>query len=122
MKYRNKKRTAVMLFIISVLMVIFGAFWTIFTFFDGDNPFLQGNSMYQGLFVLGILFVILSIVQGVYHFKSIISNSKDNNIKDESDKKEKDNNDTWKNIYCPYCGNGLENDFIFCNKCGKKLP
>lgn len=24
--------------------------------------------------------------------------------------------------FCPYCGNEVEKDFIYCNNCGKKLP
>lgn len=24
--------------------------------------------------------------------------------------------------FCPYCGNPVDGDFEFCNKCGKKLP
>ena len=26
------------------------------------------------------------------------------------------------NSFCPYCGNEVEKDFIFCNNCGKELP
>ena len=26
------------------------------------------------------------------------------------------------NAFCPYCGNEVENDFIYCNNCGKELP
>ena len=24
--------------------------------------------------------------------------------------------------FCPYCGNEVEKDFIYCNSCGKQLP
>ena len=26
------------------------------------------------------------------------------------------------NSFCPYCGNEVEKDFIYCNSCGKQLP
>ncbi len=26
------------------------------------------------------------------------------------------------NLYCPYCGRAVEQDYEFCNTCGKKLP
>lgn len=26
------------------------------------------------------------------------------------------------NAFCPYCGNEVEKDFIYCNNCGKELP
>lgn len=122
---KHKKRTYIMLFVISILMVIFGTFWTVFTFIYGGNPFVQNkNQMYEWLFILGLIFVILSIIQGVYNIKTLIelkNNKKSNFITENPDNKDI-NSDIWKNIYCPYCGNGLNSDFLFCNKCGKKLP
>ena len=29
---------------------------------------------------------------------------------------------TTTNAFCPYCGNEVEQDFIYCNNCGKELP
>ena len=26
------------------------------------------------------------------------------------------------NLYCPYCGRAVEDEYEFCNTCGKKLP
>lgn len=30
--------------------------------------------------------------------------------------------DSLTNSFCPYCGNEVEKDFIYCNNCGKELP
>ncbi len=30
--------------------------------------------------------------------------------------------DSSVNAFCPYCGNAVEKDFIYCNNCGKELP
>ena len=69
---KHKKRTSIMLLIISILMIIFGIFWTVFTFIFGGNPFMHNNPMYEWLFILGILFVVLSIIQSVYHLRTLI--------------------------------------------------
>ncbi len=29
---------------------------------------------------------------------------------------------TSSNAFCPYCGNEVEKDFVYCNNCGKALP
>ncbi len=36
-------------------------------------------------------------------------------------KSNKNNNDKTNN-FCPYCGNAVNDDFAYCNNCGKKLP
>ena len=33
-----------------------------------------------------------------------------------------DNRPAAANAFCPYCGNAVEKNFIYCNNCGKELP
>lgn len=106
---------------------IFGLFWTI-----------TAASMGGGFFALfGIVFIAMAIVNAVYNFKNATSQNRYSMFDitgggEEPDplnlkfgKQSYDNNQpvaSGESEFCPYCGNRVDDDFEFCNKCGKKLP
>ena len=111
----------------SVIAVIFGIFWTIAAASMGA----------PGIFPLfGVLFVILGIVQAVYHFKNATGENRYSSFDivesgEEPDPLNTRFVDALKDgpaagggdfRFCPYCGAKLGADFTYCGKCGRKLP
>ena len=111
----------------SVIVVIFGIFWTI-------TAASMGAPFFFPLF--GVLFVILGIVQAVYHFKNATGENRYSSFDIVEDGEEPDPlnqhfGETLQNApetdsgdfrFCPYCGAKLSADFTYCGKCGRKLP
>ena len=93
-----------------------------------------------GLFALfGIVFIVVAIVQSVYNFRNATSENRFSSfdITDASEESDPLNERFGKSQYnqtqtgtyqsgdsafCPYCGTAVEEDYEYCNKCGKKLP
>ncbi len=114
---------------------IFGILWTI-------GAVSIGTPWYFPLF--GVVFVGIAIVQAVYNFNNATNQNRFSqfDIVDESEEKDplqeyitKQSNNNVENLqgecspghpmsieFCPYCGNPVQEDFEYCNKCGKKLP
>ncbi|MHB1484153.1 MAG: zinc ribbon domain-containing protein [Saccharofermentanales bacterium] len=125
--------------IASLAVGVFGIFWMI-----------GAASMGGGFFALfGLIFVFIAIGQAIYSFKNATSKNRFSAFDITDDKEETDplnamfgqnssenqnDDDSIENssinenaksadsLFCPYCGAKLENDFEFCNKCGRKLP
>lgn len=112
----------------SILVGVFGIAWTIGAVSMGAG----------GLFaVFGLIFVVMSIVSAVYNFRNATNKNRYStfDITDENEEPDPWNerfgeqkNFSSQNIssndnqYCPYCGAKTDGDFLYCNKCGKKLP
>lgn len=89
--------------------------------------------------LFGIVFVGMAVLQGLYHYKNatgknrmsvfdITDKEKDPLdrflIKDEGLHSNFDREETQKVDevnYCPFCGNKVQENFMFCSKCGKEL-
>ena len=116
--------------VVSVAIGIFGIIWTI-----------GAGSIGGGLFALfGVVFVVIAVVNAVYNFKNATNKNRYSTFDIVDDSEEPDplnerfggtsyeGEQTYKSEesggseFCPYCGADVENDFAFCNKCGKKLP
>ena len=111
----------------SVIVVIFGIFWTITAASMGAPPLFP---------LFGVLFVILGIVQAVYNFKNATGENRYSSFDIVEDGEEPDpldqrfgnapqsapNPDSGDFHFCPYCGARLGAEFSYCGKCGKKLP
>ena len=111
----------------SVIAVIFGIFWTI-------GAASMGAPFFFPLF--GVLFIIIGIVQAVYHFKNATSENRYSSFDIVEDGEETDPlnarfGDAPQDVpapddgdfrFCPYCGARLGADFTYCGKCGRKLP
>ncbi len=112
--------------IMGIFAVLFGIIWTVMA--------AQGGG---GLFPLfGVIWTIMAIVETVYNFKNATSRDRYSsydivNGDEESDpfnqrfgsaqQESQPKSDTDTN-YCPYCGTPVDDRFLYCNHCGKKLP
>jgi ribosomal protein L32 len=113
----------------SIVVGIFGVFWTI-------GAASMGAPIFMVLF--GIVFVGIAVVQGIFHFKNATGTNRmslyeiTNNEPDPMDKyvrqeskRERDDSDSENASgmnFCPYCGNRISNDaFRYCPSCGKEL-
>ena len=108
----------------SVAAGVFGIFWMIFAVsMDAPGPFVW----------FGVLFVVLAMAQGIYHFvnafkgnrfshfditsgddepdpfNSYVNNRDDRNVSNRSNISEPGN-------FCPYCGSKADTDHLFCKK------
>ena len=112
----------------SILAGVFGVVWTIGAVSMGAG----------GMFaIFGLIFIAMAIISAVYNFKNATSKNRYSSF-DITDKNEEP--DPWNerfgekreftpqsihsgdSKYCPYCGTRVDGDFLYCNKCGKKLP
>ena len=111
----------------SVIVVVFGIFWTI-------TAASMGAPFFFPLF--GVLFIIMGVVQAVYHFKNATGENRYSSFDIVESGEEPDplntrfgdapQDDPVTEVgdfrFCPYCGAKLGADFTYCGKCGKKLP
>ena len=112
----------------SVIAVVFGIFWTVMAA-------SMGAPLLFPLF--GVLFIIMGVVQAVYHFKNDAGKERYSafDIVEEGEEPDPLNRrfgtsgpeaqsppEGGELRFCPYCGAPLGGDFTFCGRCGKKLP
>lgn len=110
----------------SVVGVIFGVIWTGAAASMGAPPFFLA---------FGVLFIIIGIVQALYHFKNATGENRFSEFDITEDGEEPDPLDRrdWEAPgqegpepcacrYCPYCGAKLGEGFAYCGKCGRELP
>jgi uncharacterized membrane protein len=134
----------------SLVMVLFGLFWTAMAArMTSGAPFGIG-AMFP---LFGILFVIMGIVNAVYNFKNATSDKRYSlvditNSETEPDPLNErfgggttvsvptDDHQDAQQIaelchgeaedqpyrFCPYCGKELDSSFRFCPSCGKEMP
>ncbi len=120
----------------SIFAALFGVFWIAVAISIGAVIMVP----------FGILFIGVAITQAVYHYRNttekdryslfdITDNTEESDplqqrFGDESSQVEADigntaaspSEETTHARYCPYCGTKAENEYVFCENCGKKLP
>jgi len=110
----------------SFAMALFGVFWTIITLVMGAG--------FMAIF--GIIFIFIAVVQGIYQLKNATSPNRMSSFDITEHGEEIDplnarfgqsqpqprQERSEAARFCPYCGTGAEGDFVYCKKCGKKLP
>lgn len=111
----------------AVVAAVFGVIWTIVAVQAGAPFFFP---------LFGVIFVILAIVQGIYHYHNATGKNRFSEFDITEDGEEPDPfHERFGNhadqeedrpgssaVFCPYCGAKAEGDFEYCPKCGKKLP
>jgi len=112
-----------------IAIAVFGVIWTVVAAGTGIWPFA----------LFGVVFVVIAIVQAVYNFKNatgenryssfdIVDTYEEPDPLNERYGKRPEHNERSDSFqssgsaFCPYCGTKVEEDYEFCNKCGKKLP
>ena len=125
--------------IMGIAAALFGVFWTI-----------MAASMGGGIFAMfGLVFIGVAVIQAVYNFKNATGKNRysafditegdeeadplnerfgagnyNNAAQDAAwdSSAESCNQSKEDNAFCPYCGTKVEKGYVYCNKCGKKLP
>lgn len=119
----------------SAAAAIFGVIWTL-------SAISMGAPIFFALF--GVVFVLLGIGQAVYNYKNATGENRFSEYDITSSSEESDplndyfgrsrqdssyisqSNETPADgegkRFCPYCGSEVEPQYLYCSKCGKKLP
>ncbi len=109
--------------VMSLFMGVFGIIWTVIA-----------AGMGGGIFALfGVVFILVAVVQAIYHFKNATGKNRYSayDITDGAEEPDPLNQRFGgqpepaaeeDSAFCPYCGTPVEGDYLYCNKCGKKLP
>ena len=111
---------------VGIFMIGFGIVWTIIA-----------GSAFPPMAIFGILWTGIAVVITVYNFKNATRKNRYSQFdivdsEEEPDplngrfgkafEKDSPEKSDGESRFCPYCGNAVEGDFEYCNKCGKKLP
>lgn len=122
-----------------VAAALFGVLWTVGAssitsdvggMFPAD-PFEQTMSAIFPLF--GVIFVVVAIAGAVYNFKNatgkqryseydIVDSGEEPDPLNERFGENSPGEESRESAFCPYCGNKIEGDYVYCNRCGKRLP
>lgn len=112
--------------VVGIFMVGFGILWTVLA---------SQASLIMAIF--GILWTGIAIVTVIYNFKNATSKNRYSqfDITDENEEPDPLNqrfgnydfnsdqsSNKIDNDYCPYCGNPVDDNYKYCNKCGRELP
>ncbi len=117
--------------IMGIFVAIFGVIWT-------AAAVSMGAPLPFALF--GIVFIAIAIFNTVYNFKNATGENRYSlyditehgeevdplnerfGKPDSAEHNTQTTSPNGQNRFCPYCGTELQEDFVYCNSCGKKLP
>ncbi|MBE6564757.1 MAG: zinc ribbon domain-containing protein [Ruminococcaceae bacterium] len=115
--------------VMSLVVTLFGVFWTVMA--ASFEPFMA---------LFGIAFVGIGIYNIFHHFRNAAGKNRTSLYDITEEGEEPDPFETrfggedgreqrqtsgvsvGDSRFCPYCGSALAEDFVYCNRCGKKLP
>lgn len=121
--------------VVAIAAAVFGVFWIIgASSITSDPLFGESFSPMDDLFPLfGVVFVVIAIAMAVYHFKNatgkhrysefdIVDGDEEPDPLNERFGEQRSEPGAQTGAFCPYCGAKVEEDYEYCNHCGKKLP
>lgn len=130
--------------IVCIAVAVFGLLWTIgassmSSSFGGIGTFYDpafGGGIDAIFPLFGVVFIIIAVVSAVYNFKNATGKKRfsEYDIVDSGEEADPLNERFGEHTpvhhesvpevdaFCPYCGTPVEDDYRFCNSCGKKLP
>lgn len=102
----------------------------------GSDPFDTMGTIFP---LFGVVFVIIAVCIAVYNFKNATSKNRysEYDIVDGTEEPdplnerfgnacensfEEGGSFSDSDLFCPYCGTPAEGDYLYCKKCGKRLP
>lgn len=120
----------------SIIAIVFGIFWTVLA-----ASMTAGAGIIGVIFPLfGVLFIVVGIIQAVYNYKNATGKDRYSIVDITDSSEERDPSSAWikdaltkenentdetngpsAHNFCPYCGLALENDYVYCPKCGKTI-
>ena len=108
-----------------IATAIIGVIWTIGAASIGAPVFF---------ILFGVVFIIIAVISVLYNLHNATSENRMSEFDITEDGEESDplnkafgttDEKTQReagNRFCPYCGTPVQDDYEFCNNCGKKLP
>lgn len=129
--------------VVSIAIALFGVLWVIGTSdmtseistFDVAGAGYGGGSGLADIFpIFGVVFVIIAVAIAIYNFKNATGKNRYSEFDIVDGDEEPDplneqfgesgaaNETKHDKGYCPYCGNAIDGDYTYCNRCGKRLP
>ena len=126
--------------VMGIVAALFGVLWIAgamsmtsgangFTFYE--DPIMSAVDAIFPLF--GVLFVIAAIAGVVYNYKNatgknrysefdiVDGDEEPDPLNERFGEHEGGKDDRHAGAFCPYCGNEIEGDHLYCDRCGKKL-
>ncbi len=109
--------------IVGIFMICFGILWTV-----------VAAQSFGAFAIFGVIWTGIAVVTTVYNFKNATNKNRYSQYDITEGDEEPDplnerfgnaqsaNKNNTDNKFCPYCGNAVQDDFEYCNSCGKKLP
>ena len=110
--------------VVGIFMIGFGILWTVLA--------SQASAVFA---LFGVLWTGIAIVMTVYNFKNATSKNRYSAFDITDSREEPDplnerfggdgyelSENDGDSEFCPYCGAEVEGEYVYCNKCGKKLP
>ena len=114
----------------SVVVVIFGVFWTVMTVQMGAPFFFP---------LFGLCFIGLGVMQVIYHTRNATRKNRYSTFditdsseepdplaqrfapQEEPEPQEGEAQPQEGALFCPYCGAPMQEDYKFCRKCGRQV-
>ena len=110
--------------VMGIAGALFGVFWTVMA--------IAGGAWFMAPF--GLIFIGVAVYNTIYNFKNATGKNRYSEYDIVDGDEEPDPlNERFGNpspkmpqsgeiAFCPYCGNKIEGDYLYCNRCGKQLP
>lgn len=121
-------------FVMGIFAAVFGVFWTIMAVFMRAYIMVPFGICFVGIVIYYAIYAHHNATaEDRYSIVDIVDAEEERDPLNEiyGRKREKDDDQTIEESadvgisrdgYCPYCGSPVQKGFVFCSKCGKRIP